>query len=296
MSREIPLHFDLEGQQMFAILHLPDETASRGLLVVTGGPTYRVGPHRTNVMLGRDLVEAGIPVMRFDFRGTGDSDGDLRTLKRGGPVLDDISAAIDTFFEQVPGLEEVVLWGLCRGAIRTLEYARQDHRVSGIVLLNPRVDNDKIEAVASIKHYYWQRLTNPNFYKKLLSGKLDVIQSMKQLSATIFTALKPRNKSTPANSAIKGKGPGSKDEYVPVETLIEEGFDQFRGSFLVILGGADLEAAKFKEVMKRSPGLQRRAKDPEVIIKNLADATHTFSNRESLDTVIQWTREWISTF
>ena len=280
---------------MFGILHLPEEPVKRGLLVVTGGPTYRVGPHRTNVMLGRDLADAGIPVMRFDFRGTGDSDGELRTLKRGGPVILDISAAIDTFFERAPGLKNVVLWGLCRGAIRTLEYAGQDPRVSGIVLLNPRVDNDKIGAVASIKHYYWQRLTSLNFYKKLLSGKLDVIQSLKELGATVFTALRPDQKSASV-SEEKPRAAGSKVDYIPIETLIEEGFEKFRGHYLVILGGADLEAAKFKEIIKRSPTLQLRSKDPEVIIRNLAGATHTFSNRESLLTIIRWTREWINSY
>ncbi len=277
---------------MFGILHLPDKPASRGLLVVTGGPTYRVGPHRMNVTLGRELTDAGIPVMRFDFLGTGDSDGDLRTHKQGEAVLTDIRAAIDKFFEQAPGLENVAIWGLCRGAIRTLEYAYQDSRVSGIVLLNPRVDNDKIGAVASIKHYYWQRLTNPEFYRKMISGKIDTIQSFKDLSKIVLAALKPSSKSASGEPERPVKAPW----FVPVEKLIEDGFTRFDGHFLVILGGADLEAAKFREIIKSSPVLRKRTGDSEISIRHLAGASHTFSRRESLTTIIQWTQEWIGSY
>ena len=52
--------------------------------------------------------------MRFDYRGMGDSTGDVRPFD---DINDDIAAAIDEFFRQVPGLERVVLWGLCDGAI-----------------------------------------------------------------------------------------------------------------------------------------------------------------------------------
>ncbi len=295
MSSEIPVTFEIDGSQLFGVVHLPDASTARGLVVVTGGPTYRVGPHRMNVMLGRELAGAGVPVMRFDFRGTGDSGGDLRTYKRGEQVMQDIRGAIDMLFKQVPDLDNVVLWGLCRGAIRTLEYAYRDSRVSGVVLLNPRVDNDQVGAVASLKHYYWGRLTNPDFYRKVISGKIDAVQSMKQVSETVLTALRPQRRRD-AKTRQDAGSTSAKPDYVPVETLIEEGFDRFRGRFMVVLGGADLESSKFKEIIKRSARLQRRLSDPGIDIRNLAGATHTFSSRDAMDTVIDWTRDWVSSF
>jgi uncharacterized protein len=36
---------------------------------------YRVGPHRQFLLLARDWAADGIPVMRFDYQGQGDSEG-----------------------------------------------------------------------------------------------------------------------------------------------------------------------------------------------------------------------------
>ncbi|WP_229425323.1 hydrolase 1, exosortase A system-associated [Massilia sp. Se16.2.3] len=104
------------------------------MLVVVGGPQYRAGSHRQFTLLARDLADAGIPALRFDYRGMGDSEGDLQTFEH---VEDDLRAAIDRFFLEVPGMREVVLWGLCDGASAAAMYAPQDARVSGLVLLNP---------------------------------------------------------------------------------------------------------------------------------------------------------------
>ena len=149
MLIEKPQFFECGKERLIGVLHVSDSLSKTGILVVTGGPTYRIGPQRMNVTLARALANAGYPVMRFDFRGTGDSDGGHKTPSQGKAVCLDIKAVLNAFYEQVPELQDVVLWGLCRGAIRSLEYAQSDSRVSGIVLLNPRVDNEQIEAVSS---------------------------------------------------------------------------------------------------------------------------------------------------
>ena len=45
--------------------------ASRGMLIVVGGPQYRAGSHRQFTLLARDVAATGVPTMRFDYRGMG---------------------------------------------------------------------------------------------------------------------------------------------------------------------------------------------------------------------------------
>ena len=78
---ERPLAFQCKNDWLYGILSLPEQAVARGVLIVVGGPQYRVGSHRQFTLLARHLAEHGIPVMRFDYRGMGDSEGDRRTFE-----------------------------------------------------------------------------------------------------------------------------------------------------------------------------------------------------------------------
>lgn len=128
------LQFSCQGSSLVGIIDVPERPIGRGVLVLTGGPQYRVGSHRHYALLARLLSPRGIPVMRFDCRGIGDSEGDPRPF---GAIDDDIAAAIREFFMQMPDLREIVIWGLGDGATAAALYAHLDPRVRGMVLLNP---------------------------------------------------------------------------------------------------------------------------------------------------------------
>jgi exosortase A-associated hydrolase 1 len=128
--------FDCAGDSLIGVLNGVALSTRRGVLIVVGGPQYWVGSQRQFTLLSRHLAEHGLPTLRFDYRGMGDSDGGGRTFECVGA---DIHCAIDRFFASVPGLKDVVLWGLCDAASAALFYAHQDVLVSGLVLLNPCV-------------------------------------------------------------------------------------------------------------------------------------------------------------
>ena len=113
MTNEVPVCVECAGDALLGIVHKPARPNRRGLVIVVGGPQYRVGSHRQFLMLARGLAEAGIAVMRFDYRGMADSDGAFRGFEDIGA---DVAAAIDVFTETVPEIEEVALWGLCDAA------------------------------------------------------------------------------------------------------------------------------------------------------------------------------------
>src|SRR5262249_52771049 len=112
-GRETAFAFTCRGDSLVAIYHQATGAPRRGVVIVVGGPQYRVGSHRQFVLLARALAESGIPVLRFDYRGMGDSEGEFT----GFEAIDlDIAAAIDAFVARCPSLREIVLWGLCDAA------------------------------------------------------------------------------------------------------------------------------------------------------------------------------------
>ena len=280
MIEERALAFACRGAWLYGILSLPQAAApQRGVLIVVGGPQYRAGSHRQFTLLARDLAAAGIPAMRFDYRGMGDSEGDLQTFEN---VDDDVRAAIDRFFAEVPGMSEVVLWGLCDGASAAAMYAPQDARVAGLVLLNPWVRTEEGKARATIKHYYKDRLFDPRLWDKIKKGEFDVKASVGSLLDNVGKALKP------------GRGAGQDDaDNAPLPERMQAALARFGGRVLVVLSGADLTAQEFSDLAHRTGAWQRLMAAPRFTRQQIDKADHTFSRRPWQDQVSDWTRDWL---
>jgi exosortase A-associated hydrolase 1 len=282
--RDMALRFDCQGEELFGVLSLPEQPSRRGVLVVVGGPQYRVGSHRQFALLARGLAAEGFAALRFDYRGMGDSSGAIRTFESVG---EDLRAAVDQFFALVPGLEEVVIWGLCDGASAALFYAHQDPRVGGLVLLNPWVRTADGLAKATLKHYYRARLLDPALWKKLASGRFDYRAAAGSLLAQLRTVL---GRGQRASSAVPG-GPSQPD--APLPERMRAGLARFRGEVLFIFSGSDLTAKEFLDLAGGSREWRKLLEAPRVSQHHLAEADHTFSRRAWRDQVVNWTAGWI---
>ena len=184
--REDAVVFQCEGESLVGILHVPEREPARiGVLVIVGGPQYRVGSHRQFVLMARSLAQSGYAVLRFDYRGMGDSDGEMRTFES---VAADIRVAIDTLMLRVPSLTGVALWGLCDAASASLMYCTQDARVKGVAIANPWVRSQAGQAQSYIKHYYGQRLLQRSFWVKAFTGKLHVTASLADFLRKLWTS------------------------------------------------------------------------------------------------------------
>ena len=75
---EQALRIACAGDTLIGILAKPQRPAAVGVLIIVGGPQYRAGSHRQFTLLARHLADAGHAVLRFDYRGMGDSSGDAR--------------------------------------------------------------------------------------------------------------------------------------------------------------------------------------------------------------------------
>lgn len=280
---EVPFVFDCEGESLVGILHQPVEAASVGVLIIVGGPQYRVGSHRQFLLLARSLSANGVPVLRFDYRAMGDGGGADVDFEN---VDIDIAAAIDQFYERIPSLQGVVIWGLCDAASAGLFYAHKDARVKGLVLLNPWVRTESGEAKAYIKHYYLARLLSGSFWKKIFSGQWNVLAS---LQSFIGLLIKSRASTTvdDAHSVL--------DSSAPLPKRMAEGLGRFTGSVLIMLSGKnDYVACEFRDMVAESDEWKKLLSQESVKTKTLAEANHTFSSAEWRNQIEAWTKDWLN--
>lgn len=266
---ELPVTFGCAGESLVGIVARPPHPVEIGVLVIVGGPQYRVGSHRQFVHLSRSLAADGIACMRFDYRGMGDSSGAMRTFDA---VSEDIRAAIDTFLGALPTVKRIALWGLCDGASAACFYAPQDARVAGVALLNPWVRTEAGEAAAYLRHYYWHRLFSAAFWRKLIGGGVGLAASTRGVMGFL------RRASTRQT-----------DSSLPERML--DCLARFEGSVLVLLSEIDIVAAQFRD-LATSPAW-RRELDAGAAQREIAGANHTFSSEAWRREVARSTVEWV---
>lgn len=205
--REEALLIPVHGVDQIGILHRPDSAQARRtgiVIVVGGGPQYRVGGHRQLTLWARAMADAGYPVLRFDYRGMGDTAGAFAGFEA---VDDDLRAAVDRLSAEAPGLDRVVMWGECDAVSAILLYAGRDPRVKGTVLLNPWVRTEALQAQAVLKHYYWKRLTERSFWQKVLSGGFDLKASLGSALALVRRSRQAQKAATQPPHPSKAWGP-----------------------------------------------------------------------------------------
>ncbi len=282
--RELPLRFrsaaeDGEAQaRMVGILSLPAAPGPRGILIVTGGPQYRVGSHRQFVLLARALAAQGWPVLRFDLRGMGDSEGSARDYRAAGP---DIAGALAQFFDAVPTLREVALWGLCDGATAAACHAPRDARVYALILLNPWVRSSAGLARATLRHYYLPRLLQGAFWRKLASGGVRMgasLASLRQVAA-----------------ATQGQTQEAQEDDAPAPALLRA-LTQFQGKVLLILSGDDLGAREWQTLLHGDGAWRAVAARAQWTQAQVDGANHTFASAAWRGEVEQLCARWLQSW
>jgi uncharacterized protein len=286
---EKPLVFSARGQMLYGILHAAPSPATRGVLIVVGGPQTRVGSHRQFVLLARALAQAGIPCFRFDYTGMGDSAGPQTHFEH---VDDDLRAAIERFQWECPDVKDIVLWGLCDAASAALFYAHQDPRIKGLVLANPWVRTEAGMAKAYLKTYYLQRLFSPELWQKIRRGQFDLRGALSSLLGMVRAAGKPST-NEPAPPTPATPAPVKPASNLSLPDRMAAGWAAFQGQTLFLLSGDDLTAAEFKDVLHQSKAWRKLWKQKQPQRHDLAEATHTFSRAAWRDQVATWTIDWV---
>jgi len=277
---ERPCIFSCGDEVLVGIVHRVQGNPKRGVLFVVGGPQYRAGSHRQFVLLARYLAERGHPSMRFDARGMGDSSGrppGFEAMNR------DIAAAIEGFVAAVPNLQEFVLWGLCDGASAAVLYAAVDPRVVGLVLVNPWVRTESLEARARVSGYYGARIREPSFWRALARGQVAM--------SSIAQAVDAVRRAVRCQSNLSDCGEASTATEIP--QLMAAALERFRGGVLVVLSGRDLTAKEFVHLCASDARWQRLMAREAVSKLEIPDANHTFSRTAWRDSIATATHCWL---
>jgi len=257
------------GGEMIGVLAQPASPARAkpiGVVIVVGGPQTRVGSHRQFVLLARSLAGAGYACLRFDYRGMGDSSGPRPDFEQAGP---DIRSACDALLGAVASCEGVALWGLCDGATAALLYAAEDERVRLVMAANPWVRNAKSQSAAFVSDHYGSRLRSADFWRRLLTGRVDVVRSCAEAVGHIWRAWRPSgvSQSSEARGAVARL----------LRTRIPASVDA-----VILLSGNDLVAREFElaaaDWLSTSVG--------RMTIRRYEAADHTFSGYLAMDAVI----------
>jgi exosortase A-associated hydrolase 1 len=228
------------------------------------------------VLAARAFAARGFSVLRFDYRGMGDSDGEVRAFD---DVSADIRAALECLLTRQPQISRVVLYGLCDGASAALMYMGTDRRISGVIIANPWVRTVAGEAKTYLRHYYLQRLLQGSFWRRLLTGRFNPVKSASDLASSVAAASRGGGESASAGGRyVERMLTGMRSSAAPVLVLISE---------------RDLTAKEFSDLCASDAHWRSAMADQRVRTINLAGADHTFSNRAALDSANEQCVRWL---
>jgi len=271
--------FDQGEHRLVGVLTLPEIHGDTGVLILVGGPQYRVGSHRQFTLLARSLAESGIASLRFDFSGMGDSEGERHNFV---DTLEDTSAAIDTFFDAVPGVSRVVLWGLCDAGSSALIYAHKDTRVNGLILLNPWVHGGEYSPEVKLAHLYRPLLSSKDKLSYLVSGRKRILPVLREVGRDTLALVEKRSSNISYLSS-----------HQPFVLGMLEGLKKFDKGILIVLSEDDLTASEFASLIAHDSDWREAVKKPGVTIQTVSAADHTFSKREWKEEVSLLTIDWL---
>ncbi len=140
--------FPCEGYQLRGSLHRPVDPgkSDTAIVILNQGPLDRSGAHRLSIKCARRWAAHGFPVLRFDARGVGDSEGDwaipedgasikklYKNIEEGAWALD-ARAGVD-YVCAATSARNVVLTGVCGGAVSALHAAADHQSVVGVMMV-----------------------------------------------------------------------------------------------------------------------------------------------------------------
>lgn len=125
-------------ENLVGVLSVPDriDPDRPSAVILNAGVLHRIGPHRLHVLLARRLAAAGLPALRLDLAGIGDSVAVEGARSFRESAVADTRVALDDLAARW-GTRRFVVFGLCSGADNALAAAAADDRIAAIVILDP---------------------------------------------------------------------------------------------------------------------------------------------------------------
>jgi len=276
--RERPVVFDGPDGRLFGVLTEP--LGMRGeltALLLNAGPQRRTGPNRMWVEIARRWAASGVPTLRLDAAGIGDSDGDASVLTRVTEFykpgyVEQARAALEMLGER--GLpERFVVLGLCAGCYWAANAALEDERVAAVIMLNPRtLVFDEWRHTLRRTRVLRERMLLPATWRKVLRGEIRLAKHLETGRTLIGQAV-----STPMRARKAIVAPRHKQETAsePLEGLFDALRDRDQRALLLFTGAEVLHGELSRNGMLGQ--LEDRWPNIELALRGTSVDTHTLT-------------------
>lgn len=257
------LSFPCNGDALAATLD--DAPGVTGLLIISGGNEIRSGAHRGMAMLAHRVAAAGHPVLRFDRRGIGDSEGDNGGFETS---RDDITAAIAAFRAACPALTRVIAFGNCDAASALVLH--QPLPLDRLILANPWTYDDDgtdgggedgepaLPPASAIRARYIAKLRDPASLWRLIKGDINLGKLARGLLAL------GKGKAAPADTSLAAR--------------LRRGLDTLSMPAAILLATGDRTAMAFDEYWTSPAWAGLHGRFP---IHRLASPSHSFAGDDA---------------
>jgi len=263
------------------LTHAGATKGGAAVVLLNSGLVYRAGPARLYVRLARRFAAAGLPALRLDFSGIGDSAAraDSLTFAESAPL--EAARAMDWLTERL-GVTRFLLTGICSGARVSFRAALRDERVVGIGLLNPRglgdEDFTELREVAA-SYDAFRVFGDASRWKRLLTGRIDYASSIRNLIGAVLRMRRKQEAVAQASAVPEELG-----------RLLERGVEA--GIFF-----SEREFGRTYLRLALGPDYDALLAHPHVTEHIIPEADHTFTWPESQDAVVEallrWSARWV---
>jgi hypothetical protein len=268
------------GKSLSGILTEPAvATALRpAVLLLNAGLLHHVGPNRLYVTLARRLAAAGLPVLRFDYSGLGESEPRRDETPLVQSMITEGIAAMD-FLTASGVADRFVPMGLCAGAENAQRLARDDARVVGAALIDG--------------YAYRTR----RYHLRELMRHVTSARSWGRLFAKPAALVRRRRDPEDGAPAVE-RNPGGVDfvrEFPSRETCLEELraiLAREVDLYFVFTGGGMAEFYNHpRQFFETFPELRGH---PRIRLEFMSRADHTFTLRAQQDALLASIEAWVA--
>ncbi|MGL4523591.1 MAG: alpha/beta hydrolase [Bacilli bacterium] len=220
--------FSFQGQEIRGMQHLPEST--RGIALIYHGFTgNKLGSHRMFLKMSRLLASLGFATYRFDFLGSGESDGEFHDMTISSEIAQGEHMLHYAVSQHAPGIPVLLIGHSLGGVVASIVAKKCQSYCSHLALLCPGGMIREAFAAVDRSLYYIPKLDVYDYHGDCLGNAF--FEDIEQLQT--YEAAKGFN----GNILILH---GTKDEAVPVEVSLHyQRYCYGNAAQLVLVEGAD---------------------------------------------------------
>jgi hypothetical protein len=248
-----------EGKKIFGILHWPInvEGPVPAIVICPGFAGNKSGKFRIFVEISRELAKNGIAVLRFDYRGTGDSEGDFAEITIESQVSDSLAGINFLKTNSKINSDKIGLLGRSLG---------------GMIAILAAVRAQTIHSLA-----LWAPVFSSEQWKKILDGA--AYTSTNQLTEGVLRFLPSNIPAIPSVDFLK--------QFFQVD--LKKELETIQHVPLLHIHGNKDEFVKYEHALAYKSASQTNA---QAVFIELPNSNHDFSLAEERKIAINETTQW----